>query len=106
MKANTNTSGSSVTGDVVRSAAAGVQDAWDMIVEAYAGLVWAVACDHALTSPGAAEVSRLTWMRFRDRLDSISVEAIADWLAQTAERECVRMARLCQVGGEAQVRTA
>jgi DNA-directed RNA polymerase specialized sigma24 family protein len=106
MRANTTASGLSVSLEVVHAAAAGVQEAWDTIVDTYAGLVWAVARRHQLSGWKAADVSQLTWLRFRDRLAIISPEAIAGWLADTAERECIRLVRLSGVGGEAQVSPA
>jgi hypothetical protein len=106
MRPESDTNGPSVTWEVVHAAATGVQEAWDAIVDAYAGLVWAVTHSRHLNGPTAAEVSRLTWMRFQDRLGLISPEAIAGWLAETAERECIRLVRLLQTGGEPEVRTA
>jgi hypothetical protein len=103
MKATKTTSGPSVSWEMIQAAAAGVQEAWDAIVDRYAGLVWTVACDQQLSERGAADVSRLTWMRFHDRLGVISPDDVASWLEQTAERESIRLARLPYPGSEAEV---
>jgi DNA-directed RNA polymerase specialized sigma24 family protein len=92
--------------DVVASAAAGVQDAWDEIVDAYAGLVWAVPRRHELSRDEAAHVSQLTWMRLSDRIADIAPEALGGWLERTAERECTRVIRLCGVGQAEQAQLA
>jgi hypothetical protein len=105
MKATSNTIGNSVSGEIVQSAAAGVEDAWDAIVDAYAGLVWAVAQRGCVNTLTAAEVSRITWMRFQDRLGAIPPEAIGGWLTRTAEREGIRLARLSRIGGDFRLRS-
>jgi hypothetical protein len=106
MEPDINSSGPVVSWQIIREAAAGVQDAWDAIVDAYGGLVWTAARAGQLTEERAADVSRLTWMRLHDRLGVISPDAIASWLEQTAERESLRLSRLSRLAGEGQVRTA
>jgi hypothetical protein len=95
-----------VSGKVVEAAASGSQEARDAIVDAYADVVWAVAHRWQLDRPRAIAMSRLTWMRFHDRLGGISPESIRVWLEQTAERECTRLARLSQIGAEDEAYTA
>jgi hypothetical protein len=97
---NGNGSGPTVRRDVVLAAAAGVQDAWNEIVDTYAGLVWAVPRRHELSRDEAAHVSQLTWMRLSDRIADVAPEALGSWLERTAERECTRVIRLCGAGQE------
>ena len=73
--------------DIVQSAAAGDQSAWDRIVDAYAPMVWAVPRQCRLNRQEAASVSQLTWMRLSDRLGDLDSETLGDWLQRTAERE-------------------
>jgi hypothetical protein len=94
MNFDSNARAPSVDWDVIQSAAAGVQDAWDEIVDAYAATVWAVVRRQQLTHQGAVNVSRLTWLRLADRLDEMSPEMMGSWLEQTAEQESIRVARL------------
>jgi hypothetical protein len=103
---NVNGSGPRVGRGVVPAAAAGVQEAWDEIVDAYAGLVWAVPRRYHLSGPEAADVSRLTWMRLSDRLGDITPEALGDWLERTAERECTRVVRLALAANGSEVQSA
>jgi DNA-directed RNA polymerase specialized sigma24 family protein len=92
--------------DVVQSAAAGNQAAWDEIVDAYAPLVWAVPRARQLNGQEAAYVSQLTWMRLSDHLGDLPPETLPSWLERTAERECVRVVRLAAASRENGVRTA
>jgi hypothetical protein len=102
----TNGSELAVNHRVVAAAAAGAQDAWDQIVDAYAGLVWAVPLRHELDQLEAAHVSQLTWMRLSDRLGDVDSEALGDWLQRTAERECSRVIRLSAVSRETEAQIA
>lgn len=71
------------------------QDAWDALVDAYAGLVWAITRSHRLNDGDAADVSQTTWLRLVEnvnRLDDTS--RVGAWLATTARRECLRVIRL------------
>jgi hypothetical protein len=88
------------------SAVAGDQTAWDKIVDAYAGLVWAVPRRYRLSGQEAAYVSQLTWMRLSDRLDDMAPEVLPSWLERTAERECSRVARLALITHETEAQTA
>jgi hypothetical protein len=94
MKFDINPRAPTIGSVVLQAAAAGSQDAWDQIVEAYAGLVWAVARRRRLSPQGAGAVSRVTWLRLADRLGEMSPETLGSWLEQTAERESIRATRL------------
>ena len=77
-------------GGLLRQAAEGDGQAWDALVDRFAGLVWAIARGHGLSRADAAEISRATWLRLAESLNSISgPERLGAWLAMTARRECL-----------------
>lgn len=81
--------------DLVRRAAAGDPTAWDALVEAYVGLIWAIARSHRLSDGDAADVSQTTWLRLLEHIDRLNEPArVGAWLATTARRECLRTIRL------------
>lgn len=82
-------------GDLVRSAGAGDFDAWNELVNRFAGMVWAVARRHRLSAADAADVSQTTWLRLVEQLNRIEhPERVGGWLATTARRESLRVLRL------------
>ena len=81
--------------DLVRWAGRGDAQAWNEIVDRYAGIVWAIARRHRLSNADAADVSQTTWLRLVEHLDRIeNPERIGPWLATTARRESLRVLRL------------
>jgi RNA polymerase sigma factor (sigma-70 family) len=82
-------------GDLVRAAGAGDFDAWNELVNRFAGMVWAVARRHRLSAADAADVSQTTWLRLVEQLNRIEhPERVGGWLATTARRESLRVLRL------------
>lgn len=80
------------TAGLVRRAAAGEASAWEALVRAYAGLVWAVARAHRLGAADAEDVAQTTWEKFARSLDEIKEpERAGAWLATTARRESLRV---------------
>jgi len=80
--------------ELVRSARAGKVEAWNAIVDRFAGLVWAIARRHRLSDADAADVSQTTWLRLVEHLDRIEdPDRIGGWLATTARRESLRVLR-------------
>ena len=80
--------------DLVRAAASGDAAAWTGIVEQFSGLVWAITRGYRLGSQDAADVFQTTWLRLAEHLDRIaSPERLGAWLATTARRESLRIAR-------------
>jgi RNA polymerase sigma factor (sigma-70 family) len=78
--------------DLVRSAAAGDESAWEAIVTQYKGLVWSVVRAHRLKESDAADVVATTWLRLVQYLPRIrQPEAIGAWLAITTRRESLRL---------------
>ncbi|HYK68410.1 MAG TPA: sigma-70 family RNA polymerase sigma factor [Streptosporangiaceae bacterium] len=81
-------------GVLVRAAAGGDSAAWKAIVEHFSGLVWAITRGYRLGPPDAADVFQTTWLRLAEHLDRIaSPERLGAWLATTARRESLRIAR-------------
>ena len=79
---------------LVRRAAEGDSDAWNQLVERFAGMVWAVARSYRLNASDAADVSQTTWLRLVQHLDRIEQpERVGAWLAITARHEALRVAR-------------
>ncbi len=79
---------------LVRDAVEGDQSAWNMLVDRYAGLVWAVIRGHRLSGADAADASQTTWLRLVEHADTLKDPArVGAWLATTARRECLRTLR-------------
>ena len=82
-------------GCLVQEAAAGQQDAWDALVDRFAGLVWAIARGHGLSVADAADVSQTTWLKLAEHLHRIrEPERIGGWLSTTARNESLRVRRV------------
>jgi RNA polymerase sigma factor (sigma-70 family) len=82
------------TAELVRSAADGDQQSWDVLVERFTGLLWGVARAHRLSANDAADVVQTTWLRLVEHLDRINEpERLPSWLATTARRESWRTMR-------------
>ena len=78
----------------VRAAATGDAQAWNRLVERYAGLVWSICRAHRMSADDAADISQLTWMRLLENLDRIrDPQRLAAWLATTCRRECLAFLR-------------
>lgn len=79
---------------LVTSAAAGDQRAWNALVQQFGGMVWSVARAHRLGDADAADVSQATWLRLLEHLGKLKEPAaVGAWLATTARRECLRVLR-------------
>lgn len=79
---------------LIRAASDGDERAWGTIVDRFAGLVWATARAHRLSSADAADVAQTTWLRLVENLDRIKdPERLGAWLATTARHECLRVIR-------------
>jgi len=79
---------------LVHAAGDGDQDAWDALVDRFAGLVWSIARAHRLSAADAADVSQTTWLRLVEPLGRIrDPERVGAWLAATARHECLRVIR-------------
>ena len=76
------------------AAARGDQHAWESIVRAYSGLVWAIARGYQLPAADAADVFQGTWLRLVEHLGDIRDAArLGGWLASVARREALALLR-------------
>jgi RNA polymerase sigma factor (sigma-70 family) len=79
---------------LVRSAAAGNELAWERLIAEFGGLVWAVTRGYRLREPDAADVAQITWAKLVEHLNRLSEPSrVGAWLATTARRECLRVLR-------------
>jgi RNA polymerase sigma factor (sigma-70 family) len=79
----------------VRAAARGSQEAFDWLIECYAGLVWSVIRSHGLSDADASDVFQTTWLRLVEHLDRLrEPRAVGGWLATTSRHESLRLLRL------------
>lgn len=78
--------------ELLRAIRDGDVGAWNTVVDRYSEVVWSAISASGLDLSLAAEVFRLTWMRFRDLVDLEWPTVILGWLQQTAQRESKRAA--------------
>jgi RNA polymerase sigma factor (sigma-70 family) len=79
---------------LVARSASGDSRAWDELVDRFGPLVWAIARAHRLSEADAEDVFQATWLRLLEHVDRlVHPERLAGWLATTARREAVRVAR-------------
>jgi RNA polymerase sigma factor (sigma-70 family) len=79
---------------LVHAAAGGDQQAWNELVDRYAGLVWAIIRSYGLGAADAADASQTTWLRLVEHLDRIrEPEHVGSWLVTSARRECLKLLR-------------
>lgn len=78
----------------VLAAADGDQEAFDGLVDRYAGLVWSVLRSYQLRAADAEDAFQTTWLRLVEHLDRIrEPRAVGGWLATTARHEAWRLIR-------------
>ncbi len=79
---------------LVTRARAGDKQAWDVLVERYAPLVWSICRRYRLGGADADDVGQNVWLQLVDHLDRIrDPAALPGWLATTTRRECSRVLR-------------
>ncbi|HEV2088188.1 MAG TPA: sigma-70 family RNA polymerase sigma factor [Cryptosporangiaceae bacterium] len=77
---------------LVAAAASGDRNAWDRLVDAYSGLIWAIARNHRLAAGDAADVCQTAWLRLLENIGRLTDPArVGAWLATTTRRECLRL---------------
>lgn len=80
------------TSALMGAAATGDRESWEALVDAYAGLVWAITRNYRLTRSDAADVSQTAWLRLVENMDRIEdATKVGAWLATTTRRECLRL---------------
>lgn len=79
---------------LLESAGAGDQCAWDAIVNRHGSRVWAVARAHRLSTADAEDVFQVTFLRLVTHMGTIrDPSRVGAWLATTARHECLRILR-------------
>jgi RNA polymerase sigma factor (sigma-70 family) len=80
--------------DLVARAKRGEKQAWDVLVERYAPLIWFICRRYGLGGPAAEDVGQCVWLRLVENLDNLrDPGALPGWLATTTRRECSRVRR-------------
>ncbi|GAA0994929.1 sigma-70 family RNA polymerase sigma factor [Acrocarpospora macrocephala] len=83
--------------DLVKGAACGDSSSWNVLVTRFSGLIWAVTGGFGLAHDDRSDVCQTTWLKLAEQLDRIEhPERIGGWLATTARREAIRLARARQ----------
>jgi RNA polymerase sigma factor (sigma-70 family) len=91
--ADTGATGDPVPG-WVRAAAAGDAQAWEQLVDRYAGLLWSICRAYRMSDADAADATQLTWLRLLENVGRIRDPLrLAGWLATTCRRECLASLR-------------
>jgi RNA polymerase sigma factor (sigma-70 family) len=79
---------------LVRAATDGDQEAWNALVDTFAGLVWSVVRSHNIYGAEAADISQTVWLRCVEHIGRLrEPERLGAWLATTAKHECYRVLR-------------
>ena len=82
---------------LVTRAQAGDQQAWDILVERYAPLVWSICRRYRLGRADAYDVGQHVWLQLAHQLDrSGDPAARPGWLAITTSPECAKALRAAQ----------
>jgi RNA polymerase sigma factor (sigma-70 family) len=81
-------------GDLLVLATKGERSAWDALVDRFGQMVWSVARGYRLDEATAKDVTQTVWLKLIENIDSIKdPERLPGWLATTARREALRVAR-------------
>jgi len=82
------------SGVLLRAAARGDERSWNVLVDRYSGLVWAIARNHRLSAADSDEVFQTTWLRLVEHAARLQDPGkVGGWLATTARHESLRMLR-------------
>jgi RNA polymerase sigma factor (sigma-70 family) len=77
--------------DLITRARTGDKQAWDMLVDRYAPLIWSICRKHQLGAD-AEDISQSVWTQLLDHLGKIrDPAALPGWLATTTRQECLRL---------------
>jgi RNA polymerase sigma factor (sigma-70 family) len=81
-------------GDLLVLATKGERSAWDALVDRFGQMVWSVARGYRLDEATAKDVTQTVWLKLIENIHSIEdPERLPGWLATTARREALRVAR-------------
>jgi len=77
---------------LVTQARNGDKPAWDVLVDRYAPLIWAICQRHRLSRADALDVGQAVWLQVAGQLATVrDPAALAGWLATATQRECGRV---------------
>jgi RNA polymerase sigma factor (sigma-70 family) len=89
---------------LVARAVDGETTAWNDLVERYAPLVWSICRRHRLSRLDAEDIAQTVWLTLVERLPLLrEPAALPGWIATTARRECLRVLRVAQRHGTAEM---
>jgi RNA polymerase sigma factor (sigma-70 family) len=87
---------------LVARARNGDQQAWDVLVDRYAPLIWSICRRYQLEAADAQDAAQNVWLKLVDQLDKIrDPAALPGWVATTTGRECARILRTARRPGNA-----
>jgi RNA polymerase sigma factor (sigma-70 family) len=87
----------SSTAELVMRARNGDAQAWDVLVERFAPLIWSICRRYQLNDACADDVGQNVWLQLVTHLDRVrDPAALAGWLATTTRRECLQVARVAR----------
>ncbi|WP_243742655.1 RNA polymerase sigma factor [Actinorugispora endophytica] len=88
------THGPACVKELVRRAAEGDEEAWDVLLDRYAGRVWGVVRSHPLSFHDAQDITQTVLCNLAENLHRLrDPERIGAWLATVARNECRRHLR-------------
>src|SRR5712691_4044846 len=89
---------------LVARAVDGDKSAWDDVVERYAPLVWLICRRYRLSRYDAEDVAQTVWLGLVEGLPLLrEPAALPGWIATTTRRECLRVLRVGQRRGTAEM---
>jgi DNA-directed RNA polymerase specialized sigma24 family protein len=77
----------------VEAARRGDQAGWDVLVERFTPLLWAIARGHGLPANAAADVTHTTWLRLVECMDDAPAVGVGEWEAAIARSESMQALR-------------
>ena len=85
----------SVVADLVAGARNGDRQAWDVLVDRYAPLIWSICRRYGISGPAAEDVAQHVWLHLVESLNDLrDPAALPGWISTTTRRECGRIRRV------------
>ena len=73
----------------------GDRQAWDVLVERYAPLIWSICRRYGISGPAAEDVVQHVWLHLVESLNDLrDPAALPGWISTTTRRECCRIRRV------------
>ena len=80
---------------LVTRARKGDRQAWDVIVDRYAPLIWSICRRYQISGPAAEDVVQHVWLHLVESLNDLrDPAALPGWISTTTRRECCRIRRV------------